>query len=986
MTIDPCPDASSSSPARNAAGTGAPIMPTTTTPASKYRGLRNDSATCYLNSLLQTLYMTPELRTQLYQSTSSASEGSFLRELQLLFARLQLRTDRKAIDTTSLMQSFGWTSSDLLQQHDVHELYHVLFKALDASLQGSPNANVIHDLYQGTLTDSVQCITIPSTPTSLDDAIATFLAPERLVSDNQWLCDVCGTKQDAIKRLSLVQLPPLLTLHLKRFAWDHGTSKLTSRVSFPKYLDMNAYHPSTSSRPKVPPSSTSTQEAAAEATWHPSFDLAAMLACGPFVYELASVLVHAGSANGGHYVAYIQSSLDDDRRWLCFNDASVSTISEAKLRTTYGLTSVNGGYYESTRAPCAYVLQYRQVEVSRKVQCPPDDMIPSWLVDLVHAEMQCEQANKQARAKRRVAEETKKANVADMIQIKILHDNSHKMLHVSKTATLAEVTAQAVALFELRISLDRVRLRAYSEYLALPRETYDGREHCTLAALAIYAWSCLSLEVRASADEAWAVFDPTALQLLVRRYVPPTPSTPEHFTEPPELVQLPGNARLDDLVTLLSAKFNMNRDHLRLLEMRSTGYWAITTRILNPHHDEATLQQTLRTDLSLRDGSNIYVEAVDDLASSPSLAKELFEARANSITVQVQTNDPKLLRAKNIEGDAMGWPFTVDRRRPLQRSDTLTLRRGASKGAELKHLVASFLHLALMDQSTLWIELGVPLRAGQYRVQIHLYTPRPTDTTSPSKLVRHVWPLTHALSFCTTLVVSAEMLVSEIKARILAVLKHPRAKRLWLMDLSPNHRLQRVLSDDGTLGEASPLSLYENRSFAVQMLEPLEPRGAANMLVSIVLFDRAHLTFGREIAIAFSTLLPGTHWIDLLLLEIQTAFGLPPDAARLAKPSQTSAMDVIEMAHLSWLDRDQCLGWTNISSLVLFGDRLVLADARVPTKVLSTHELLDLQHRIDAVIDTYNNKSCVVVVGWSTKAVDRRVPWEQADRDRAHPW
>ncbi|KDO17018.1 hypothetical protein SPRG_17549, partial [Saprolegnia parasitica CBS 223.65] len=728
------------------------MMLTTMTPATKYRGLRNDGATCYLNSLLQTLYMTPELRTQLYQSTSSASEGSLLRELQLLFARLQLRTDRKAINTTSLMQSFGWTPSDLLLQHDVHELYHVLFKALDASLQGSPNANLVKDLYQGTLTDSVQCITcgresshddafldlslaIPSTPTSLDDAIATVLAPERLVSDNQWLCDVCGTKQDAIKRLSLVQLPPLLTLHLKRFAWSHDTSKLTSRVSFPKYLDMNAHHASTSSRPKVPPSSTTTQEAATEASWHPSFDLAAMLATqGPFVYELASVLVHAGAANAGHYVAYIQASLDDDRHWLCFNDASVSTISDAKLRTAYGVASANCGYYEATRAPCAYVLQYRQVEVSRKVQCPADDLIPPWLVDLVQAEMQREQANKQARAECRVAEEKKKANLADMIQIKILYDNSHKMLHVSKNATLAEVTVQAVALFELRISLNRVRLRAYSEYHMLPRETYDGREHCSLAALVIYAWSCLCLEVRASADEAWAVYDPTALQLLVRQYVPSTPTTPEHFTEPPELVQLPGNARLDDLVALLSAKFNMNRDHLRLLTMRSTGYWAITTRILNPNHDEATLRQTLRIDLSVRDGSNIYMEAVDDLAASPSLAKELFEARAYLITLQVQTKDPKL------------WPFTVDRRRPLQvlkdqlctffgqRSDTLTLRRGASQGIELKHLEASFSHLALMDQSNLWIEPGAPLRAGEFRVHVHLYTPRPTDTTSPSTL------------------------------------------------------------------------------------------------------------------------------------------------------------------------------------------------------------------------------------------------------------
>ncbi|EQC29309.1 hypothetical protein SDRG_12978 [Saprolegnia diclina VS20] len=221
------------------------------TPAPRYRGLRSTGATCYLNSLLQTLFLAPELRTRLYQSSSSANEGSLLLELQLLFARLQLRTDRKVIDTTSLTQSLGWTSTDALQQHDVHELYHVFLDALDASLQGGPDKSLVKDLYQGTLKDSVQCVTcghesshldsfldlslgITSTATSVEEAIAAFLARERLVEENQRICDLCGTKQNAIKRLSLAQLPPILTLQLKRFAWDHGTSKLTNSV--PRFL------------------------------------------------------------------------------------------------------------------------------------------------------------------------------------------------------------------------------------------------------------------------------------------------------------------------------------------------------------------------------------------------------------------------------------------------------------------------------------------------------------------------------------------------------------------------------------------------------------------------------------------------------------------------------------------------------------------------------------------------------------------------------
>ncbi|EQC29310.1 hypothetical protein SDRG_12979 [Saprolegnia diclina VS20] len=189
---------------------------------------------------------------------------------------------------------------------------------------------------------------------------------------------------------------------------------------------------------------------------------------------------------------------------------------------------------------------------------------------------------------------------------------------------------------------------------------------------------------------------------------------PEHFTEPPELVQLPSDVRLVDLLSLLSAKLRMDRNQMRLLTMRTSGYWSISTTVLNPTNDATTLQQTLCGNLMFRDGYSIYVEAVDALASSPSLAKELFVARAHSITLQVKTTEPTLLRAKNAEGDAMGWSFTVDRRQPLQelkdqictffelRPETFKLRRSRETGVELKHLAVSFKNLTLLNQSTVW--------------------------------------------------------------------------------------------------------------------------------------------------------------------------------------------------------------------------------------------------------------------------------------------
>jgi len=46
---------------------------------------------------------------------------------------------------------------------------------------------------------------------------------------------------------------------------------------------------------------------------------------GPYMYELYAIMIHSGSASGGHYYAYIKDFKTD--QWLCFNDQSVSVVS-----------------------------------------------------------------------------------------------------------------------------------------------------------------------------------------------------------------------------------------------------------------------------------------------------------------------------------------------------------------------------------------------------------------------------------------------------------------------------------------------------------------------------------------------------------------------------------------------------------------------------------------------------------------------------------
>ncbi len=57
-------------------------------------------------------------------------------------------------------------------------------------------------------------------------------------------------------------------------------------------------------------------------------------AARPYVYELFAVLVHSGSAMGGHYYAYIKAmtgSAEEDGKWHKFNDSTVTASSAAAV-------------------------------------------------------------------------------------------------------------------------------------------------------------------------------------------------------------------------------------------------------------------------------------------------------------------------------------------------------------------------------------------------------------------------------------------------------------------------------------------------------------------------------------------------------------------------------------------------------------------------------------------------------------------------------
>jgi len=261
--------------------------------ATGFAGLNNQGATCYMNSLIQSLYMNPEFRKLVYDwsfdkhfesllarrraknPNMTKEEEEKLREekeknsiplqLQSLFAQMQL-TQARSVSTKKLTKSFGWDATDSFTQHDVTELRQVLFEALEQAMAGTDQATLIKDLFEGEVLEYVRCLgcnheNVKSVPLyevlldikvfgeseavkSIEEAMRKFITPEVLDEDNLYNCEACGKKCRAVKGTRFKRIPYFLMMQMKRFDFDFATMnrvKLCDRVTFPSSLNIADY-------------------------------------------------------------------------------------------------------------------------------------------------------------------------------------------------------------------------------------------------------------------------------------------------------------------------------------------------------------------------------------------------------------------------------------------------------------------------------------------------------------------------------------------------------------------------------------------------------------------------------------------------------------------------------------------------------------------------------------------------------------------------
>ena len=158
-------------------------------------------------------------------------------KLRRFFSQLQ-KGNRDAIGTKEITKAFGWLNREAYTQHDVHELNRILLDAIERSLVGTKQFNLINKIYHGTTVYRTFCFECKNCSIKEDDFLDLILdiqtwdgktsyknvleslkqstQPNYLCGNNKYFCDKCGHKSNAKRSLAYKKLPPVLTIALKR--------------------------------------------------------------------------------------------------------------------------------------------------------------------------------------------------------------------------------------------------------------------------------------------------------------------------------------------------------------------------------------------------------------------------------------------------------------------------------------------------------------------------------------------------------------------------------------------------------------------------------------------------------------------------------------------------------------------------------------------------------------------------------------------------
>ena len=326
-----------------------------------YVGLTNPANVCYMNSLLQQLFSINLFSKALIEANvvannlGPASEANpqkanfidtcetvLISQLKVILGMMSAK-QRKAYNASYILQLIKDVDGNNLsinEQKDVDEFLSLLMDKIEMGFKNSPAKPLVQNSFGGFFSGEIICKDCPHRSQStepflsislqiagkkLTDSLRGFIEAESMEGKNGYNCQRCEKIVNAKKRSSILVLPNILIICLKRFTYDHVRGirkKINDEFEFPFELSMEEYcqeklwkqeiTEKMERNPGITEESLSKEEKALLATSFPP---------EYYLYSLKGVILHSGTAESGHYTSLVKDTAQD--KWIEFDDSRV---------------------------------------------------------------------------------------------------------------------------------------------------------------------------------------------------------------------------------------------------------------------------------------------------------------------------------------------------------------------------------------------------------------------------------------------------------------------------------------------------------------------------------------------------------------------------------------------------------------------------------------------------------------------------------------